>query len=196
MSTPPTENRMNLPKKKAKSRGGRLFLFIIVCLPILFILFLYLTVGPYEMRKPLGLKACGRFDQYVIPALKEQYSDLVIRLCPTLDREFRFHVVIGAFGQEDPNAIAEAIDRLRKQSEELADEVIVLTVYDNEKGEHGREIILPGKYGNRGKHKRWYYFLDIGGESATDLWIRDSYRQFLKSKGVKAKNEHDDGKRG
>ena len=144
-------NHRNPPKEKSNppKRKKRVFRLVLIGLGVLlFMIFLHsCPLGVGVRRNTLELPVRAVFFDSVRPALLEKHPGILIAdtTC-TCGKDFRFRIDIATSGAEDPFEVAADFDRLRKESEPLADEVFVLA-FDERKAGRDIRIVLPGKFG-------------------------------------------------
>ena len=142
---------MNPPKEKSNSpkRKKRVFRLVLIGLGVLLFMILLHScpLGVGVRRNTLELPVRAVFFDSVRPALLEKHPGILIAdtTC-TCGKDFRFRIDIATSGAEDPFEVAADFDRLRKESEPLADEVFVLA-FDERKAGRDIRIVLPGKFG-------------------------------------------------
>ncbi len=156
MSTPTTENGDNQPKgKETPLRSCLVLLAGVAFILFLFWLIFFLFFGPDIIRKSINAESYPFFAD-MKSSLEERYGEAVVirDAWPRLGRDHCFHVDLTTHGEAapPPTEIAREIHRLKKQSEFMSQEVLIVTI-DGDAEDRGIRFVFPGKNGYRGNHK-------------------------------------------
>ena len=155
MSAVTAENGDNPTKKKDTPLRSCLALLAGIGIALfLFWLIFFLFIGPDVIRKSINAEG-NPFFKDMKTSLEERYGEaVVIRAWPWLGRDHCFHVDLTTNGEDTPppTEIAREIHRLKKQSEFMSQEVLIVTI-DGDAEDRGIRFVFPGKNGYRGNHK-------------------------------------------
>ena len=155
MSTPTTENGKKPPKRKKTLLRSCLALLAGIGIALfLFWLIFFLFIGPDLVHKSIEAGGYPIFKD-MKSSLEERYGEaVVIRAWPRLGRDHCFHVDLTTNGEAapPPAEIAREIQRLKKESEFMSQEVLIVTI-DGDAEDRGIRFVFPGKNGYRGNHK-------------------------------------------
>lgn len=160
MNTPIPENSTKTPKRKNSTLRSCLALLAGVGI-ILFVfwLFFFLFIGPDIIRKSINAEGYPFFKD-MESSLREHYGEAVAVRdeWPRLKRDDFFHVDISTYGEEAPQPmeIAREIYQLKKLSEFMSTEVLIVTI-DGDREDHGIRFIFPGKNGYRSASKPTFF---------------------------------------
>ena len=151
-----TENGDKPPKKKETPLRSCLALLAGVGI-ILFVfwLFFFLFIGPDIIRKSINASGYPFFED-MKSSLREHYGEAVAVRdeWPRLKRDDFFHVDLSTYGEEAPQPmeIAREIYQLKKQSEFMSEEVLIVTI-NGDREDHGIRFVFPGKNGYQATYK-------------------------------------------
>ncbi len=156
MSTPTTENSTKTPKRKNSTLRSCLAGFAgIGIILFLFWLIFFFVIGPDVIRKSINASGYPFFED-MKSLLRAHYGEAVAVRDerPRLKRDDFFHVDISTYGEEAPQPmeIAREIYQLKKQSEFMSTEVLIVTI-NGDKEDHGIRVIFPGKNGYQATYK-------------------------------------------
>ena len=160
MNTPTTENGNNLPKRQKTLFKGCLAWFAGVGIALfLFWLFFFFVLGPEIIRKSINADGYPFFRD-MESSLRGHYGEAVMvrEEWSRLGRDDFFHVDISTFGENapPPTEIAREIYQLKKQSEFMSKEILIVTI-NGDREDHGIRFILPGKNGYRSASKPTFF---------------------------------------
>ena len=150
-----TENGDKPPKKKETPLRSCLALLAGVGI-ILFVfwLFFFLFIGPDIIRKSINAEGYPFFKD-MKSSLDEKYGWTVVTTHKTyIGRDYCFRVDISTCGEEAPQPmeIAREIYQLKKQSEFMSEEVLIVTI-NGDREDHGIRFVFPGKNGYQATYK-------------------------------------------
>ena len=156
MSTPMTENGKKPPKRKKTLLRSCLALLAGIGIALfLFWLIFFLFIGPDLVHKSKEAASYSFFKD-MKSSLEERYGEAVVirDAWPRLGRDHCFHVDLALNGEDapPPSDIAREIHRLKKESEFMSQEVLIVTI-DGDAEDRGIRFVFPGKNGYRGNHK-------------------------------------------
>ena len=160
MNAPTTENGDKPPKRKMTPVRGCLAWFAGVGIALfLFWLFFFFVLGPEIIRKSINASGFPFFAD-MESLLRERYGEAVVVRdeWPRLQRDDFFHVDISTSGENapPPTDIAREIYQLKKQSEFMSKEVLIVTI-DGDREDHGIRFDFPGKNGYRSASKPTFF---------------------------------------
>ena len=160
MTAPTTENGDNPPKRKNSLLRCCLAWFAGVGIALfLFWLLFFFVLGPEVIRKSINASGYSFFTD-MESLLREHYGEAVAvrEDWPRLKRDDFFYVDISTSGENapPPTEIAREIYQLKKQSEFMSMEVLIVTI-DGDREDHGIRFIFPGKNGYRSASKPTFF---------------------------------------
>jgi len=164
MSTPTTENGDKVPRKKKTHFRIFFILFVLFGIPSLWLIYSFLVLGPGFLRNSVEMDGTIFFSD-LESSLREKYNGTVMTRNKWLGSDFCFRTDILTVGEDAPSPaeIAEEIYRLKKQSEFMSEEVLIVMI-DRDREDHGVHFAFPGRKGYEGTHRPLIYLPDfIGG---------------------------------
>ena len=164
MNTPTTENG-DKPPRRTKTHFLIFFiLFVLFGFPFLWLLYAFLVLGPGFQRNSVEMEGTIFFHD-MESSLREKHNGTVMIRNKLLGSDFCFRVDIVTAGEDAPSPveIAEEIYRLKKQSEFMSKEVLIVMI-DRDREDHGVHFAFPGKKGYEGTRRPLIYLpYFIGG---------------------------------
>ena len=155
MSTPTTENSTKTPKRKRTLFRSCLALFAgFGAVLILFWAFFFFWIGPNIVGKSIETNGANFFRD-MKSSLDEKYGWTVVTTHKTyIGKDYCFRVDISTYGEEAPQPmeIAREIYQLKKQSEFMSEEVLIVTI-NGDREDHGIRFVFPGKNGYQATYK-------------------------------------------
>ena len=156
MSVSTMKNGDNSPKRKKTLLKSCLALPAGIGIALfLFWLIFFLFIGPDVIRNSRNAEGYPFFKDVKL-SLEERYGEAVVirDAWPRLGRDHCFHVDLTTNGEDapPPTEIAREIQRLKKESEFMSQEVLIVTI-DGDAEDRGIRFVFPGKNGYRGNHK-------------------------------------------
>ena len=156
MSASTMDNGDNPPKKNETPLRSCLALFAGIVITLFFFwLIFFLFIGPDLIRNSRNAEGYPFFKD-MKTSLEERYGEAVVirDAWPRLGRDHCFHVDLDTRGEDapPPTEIAREIHQLKKQSEFMSQEVLIVTI-DGDAEDRGIRFVFPGKNGYRGNHK-------------------------------------------
>ena len=160
MTAPTTEISTNPPKRKMTPLRSCLAWFAGVGIALfLFWLLFFFVLGPDIIRNSINASGYSFFTD-MESSLREHYGDAVVvrEEWQRLKRDDFFHVDISTSGEDapPPTDIAREINQLKKQSDFMSEEVLIVTI-DGDGEDHGIRFVFPGKNGYRSASKPTFF---------------------------------------
>lgn len=159
MNAPTTENGNKPPKRNKTCFRSCLALFAgFGAALILFWAFFFFWIGPSVIGKSIETNGANFFRD-MKSSLDEKYGWTVVTTHKTyIGRDYCFRVDISTYGEEAPQPmeIAQEIYRLKKQSDFMSEEVLIVTI-DGDREDHGIRFVFPGKNGYRSASKPTFF---------------------------------------
>ena len=159
MGTPTTENSTKPPKKNSPLRSCLAGFAGVGIALFLFWLLFFFVLGPDIIRNSINASGYSFFTD-MESSLGEHYGDAVVVRdeWPRLKGDDFFHVDISTSGEDapPPTDIAREIYQLKKQSDFMSEEVLIVTI-DGDGEDHGIRFVFPGKNGYRSASKPTFF---------------------------------------
>ena len=159
MNAPTTENSTKPPNRRRILFKSCLALFAgFGAALILFWAFFFFWIGPNVVGKSIETNGANFFRD-MKSSLDEKYGWTVVTTHKTyIGKDYCFHVDISTSGENapPPTDIARKIYQLKKQSEFMSQEVLIVTI-DGDREDHGIRFVFPGKNGYRSASKPTFF---------------------------------------